>query len=92
MCALELANQQMLLQESIGVFFLSVCVCVSDCPFTCESNTLQEAKQRNPEGDQIPGINKTSLASAVTMAKAACGKPVFESVLYNKRVHCIHQL
>lgn len=63
-----------------------VCMCVlereRDCLFAYECSTLLQAEQRSPKGAQIPGISETSLASAVTMAKAAGGTPLFESVLY----------
>ncbi len=71
---------------------LCVCVRVCDCPFACECSTLLQAEQRSSKGAQILGISKTSLASVVTMAKAAGGTPVFESALYSRQVHCIHQL
>ena len=59
-----------------------VCVFVCDCPFACERST--HSYKRNggvQKGAQILGISETSLASAVTMAEAVGGTPVFESAL-----------
>ncbi len=71
-----------------------VCVCVCDCPFACECSTLQQAEQQSPRGAEILRISETSLASAVTMAEAAGGTPVFEreSALYSRQVPRIRQL
>lgn len=79
-------NSQMLLQAWVVYVCVCVCLftCVCDWPFACEYSTLPQAEQRSPKGAEIPGISKTSLASAVTMAKAAGGTPGFESVFCNQ--------
>lgn len=87
------ACECVLVSERALASTVCLCVCVCDTfPFACECSTLLQAEQRNPQGAQIQGISKTSLASAVTMAKAAGGTPVFKSALYRRQVQCIHQL
>lgn len=70
---------------------LCVCVCVTGHLHVSAAHSYKQNSE-SPKGAQIPGISKTSLASAVTMAKAAGGTPVFESVLCDRQVRRIHQL
>lgn len=68
-----------------------VCVCVT-AHLHVSAAHFYKRNSGPQKGAEILGISETSLPSAVTMAKAAGGTPVFERALYSRQVHCIHQL